>query len=109
MCFLLVQFPGIGRIGTLFIYEEKFTEVAGSLFVKAEILVGSGRNGGGSSRFLILTVYHNCEGQRQIIFYLPPSYFNQSIVAIKIFDLGTINLEARFSGERGIGSLSPLL
>ncbi|EYC37632.1 hypothetical protein Y032_0775g2253 [Ancylostoma ceylanicum] len=34
---------------------------------------------------------------------LPSSYFNQGIVAIKTFDLGTINLEGRFSGEETNG------
>ncbi|KAK6746657.1 hypothetical protein RB195_000121 [Necator americanus] len=86
--------------GTPFVYEEKQIDASGSFYVKAEIRNGGGGwNGGNSNGYLTLTINHNCGGQRQMSVELPPSYFNQGIVAIKTFDLGTINLEGRFSGE----------
>ncbi|RCN33552.1 Transthyretin-like family protein [Ancylostoma caninum] len=90
--------------GTPFVYEEKTVDAAGSFNVKAEIRDGGlGWNGGRSSGYLTLTINHNCQGPRQMSVELPPSYFNQGIVALQTFDLGTINLEGRFSGEETNG------
>ncbi|KAL6738132.1 hypothetical protein Aduo_011712 [Ancylostoma duodenale] len=78
-------------------------DAAGSFYVKAEIRSGAGWNTMGSFGYLTLTINHNCLGQQQMSVELPPSYFNQGIVALKTFDLGTINLEGRFSGEQTNG------
>ncbi|RCN33549.1 Transthyretin-like family protein [Ancylostoma caninum] len=89
--------------GAPIVYQEAIADAAGSFYVKAEIRSGAGRNTMGSFGYLTLTINHNCQGQRQMSVELPTSYFNQGIVALKTFDLGTINLEGRFSGEQTNG------
>ncbi|KAK5978460.1 hypothetical protein GCK32_015846 [Trichostrongylus colubriformis] len=76
--------------------------------MKAELL-GNDWVGGGDG-ILFMTITHHCNGNRRLNIALPPSYFNQGLVVVKTFDLGTINLEARYSeegnefgGARGIG------
>ncbi|KHJ96102.1 Transthyretin-like family protein [Oesophagostomum dentatum] len=77
--------------GTPFIYEEAIADIAGSFNVKAEIRNGAGFGGSGSNGYLILTINHNCEGQRQMSIELPQSYFNQGLVAVKTYDIGKPN------------------
>ncbi|KHJ78972.1 Transthyretin-like family protein [Oesophagostomum dentatum] len=82
-----------------YVYEEIMTEDSGSFYVRAESRNTGGFNSGGSAGQLILTINHNCEGRRQMSFELPQSYYNYGGAITRTFDIGTINLEARYSGE----------
>ncbi|KAK6010280.1 Transthyretin-like family protein, partial [Ostertagia ostertagi] len=79
------------------VHDEDVIDASGTVSLKAEIRGSSG--GGFGNGNLMMTIMHNCDGNRQLTIALPPSYYNQGIVAIKTFDLGTINLEARYSEE----------
>lgn len=93
------------------IYDEKMVDASGVFSMKAEIRGGGGgygggghgggfnSGGGGGNGDLFLTIDHNCGGNRQMTIALPPSYYNQGLIPLKTFDLGTVNLEARLSGE----------
>uniref|UniRef100_A0A0K0CY00 Transthyretin-like family protein n=1 Tax=Angiostrongylus cantonensis TaxID=6313 RepID=A0A0K0CY00_ANGCA len=91
------------RGGQPYIYEETMTDLTGYFRAKAELhgVAGGGIGGwnGFSNGDIMLTINHNCYGQRQLSIDLPPSYWNQGISAMRTFDLGTVNLEGIFSGE----------
>ncbi|KAL6738128.1 hypothetical protein Aduo_011709 [Ancylostoma duodenale] len=91
--------------GSPIVYEEAVVDASGSFYVKAEIRNGGMWNPGTPYGIYSLrsTIIAGGHGQRQMSVELPSSYFNQGIVALKTFDLGTINLEGRFSGEQTNG------
>ncbi|VDK62216.1 unnamed protein product, partial [Cylicostephanus goldi] len=92
----------IGNGGSPIIYEDKSVDGSGSFHIKAEIR-DQGFGGGSSAGPLILAINHNCEGVRQMSLQLPQSYLHQGFGAVRTFDIGTINLEARYSGEKTNG------
>ncbi|EPB67522.1 Transthyretin-like family protein [Ancylostoma ceylanicum] len=87
------------------LYEESVVDVSGNFYVKAEILNGGVWNPVNPYGYISLRINHNCQGQRQMTVELPTSYFNQGIGAVKVFDIGTINLEGpdNFIGGGGLG------
>ncbi|EPB66352.1 Transthyretin-like family protein [Ancylostoma ceylanicum] len=87
------------------LYEESVVDASGNFFVKAEILNGGVWNPVNPYGYISLRINHNCQGQRQMTVELPTSYFNQGIGAVKVFDLGTINLEGskNFIGGGNLG------
>ncbi|XGW29462.1 hypothetical protein V3C99_008909 [Haemonchus contortus] len=85
------------------VYDEEEISASGVIGLKAEFHGSSWT--GGSNGNLFMTIMHNCDGSRQLTIALPPSYYNQGPVAIKTFDLGTINLEARYSEGNEFGGV----
>ncbi|VDM80762.1 unnamed protein product [Strongylus vulgaris] len=81
-----------------FVYDETTVDGSGSFYVKAETR-NEGLNGQSSMSQLSLSINHQCEGMRQMSVQLPQTYYHQGQSAAKTFDLGTINLEGRFSEE----------
>ncbi|PIO74507.1 Transthyretin-like family protein [Teladorsagia circumcincta] len=104
-CILAIQLLVRVGGGQPDVYDEEEIDASGTVNLKAELRGNSG--GGFGNENLMMTIIHNCDGNRQLTIALPPSYYNQGIVAIKTFDLGTINLEARYaegsSGFNGVG------